>query len=143
MRYSIGQVAKKLGLTTHTIRYYDKEGLLPFVRKGSSGARVFGEDDVDWLIIVECLKGTGMPLKEIRTYIQLCQQGDTTLQKRLEMFKKQKEEIEKQMRTLKQYMEKIDFKIAYYGDAVEHGTDDIYIRNKWLAKERERLFGHK
>ncbi len=143
MRYSIGQVAKKLGLTTHTIRYYDKEGLLPFVRKGSSGARVFEEDDVDWLIIVECLKGTGMPLKEIRTYIQLCQQGDATLQKRFEMFKKQKEKIEKQMNTLKQYMEKIDFKIAYYGDAIKHGTDDIYIRNTWLATERERLFGHK
>ena len=132
--YSIGQVSKMFDLPIPTLRYYDKEGLLPFVRKGSSGARVFEEDDVDWLIIVECLKGTGMPLKEIRTYIQLCQQGDTTLQKRLEMFKKQKEEF---------ILQKIDFKIAYYGDAVEHGTDDIYIRNKWLAKERERLFGHK
>lgn len=143
MRYSIGQVAKKLGLTTHTIRYYDKEGLLPFVRKGSSGARVFEEDDVDWLIIVECLKATGMPLKEIRKYILLCQQGDETLQMRFEMFKKQKIEIEKQMNTLKQYMEKIDFKIAYYDDAVKHGTDNIYVRNQWLANERERLFGHK
>ena len=63
MRYSIGQVAKKLGLTAHTLRYYDKEGLLPFVRKGSSGARVFEDEDVDWLIIIECLKGTGMQLK--------------------------------------------------------------------------------
>ncbi len=143
MRYSIGQVAKKLGLTTHTIRYYDKEGLLPFIRKGSSGARVFEEDDVDWLIIVECLKGTGMPLKEIKKYIQLCQQGDETLQTRFEMFQKQKVKIEEQMSTLQKYMEKINFKIAYYGDAVKHGTDDIYTRNKWLAAERERLFGHK
>lgn len=66
MRYSIGQVAKKLGLTAHTLRYYDKEGLLPFVRKGSSGARVFEDEDVDWLIIIECLKGTGMQLKDIK-----------------------------------------------------------------------------
>lgn len=143
MRYSIGQVAKKLGLTTHTIRYYDKEGLLPFVRKGSSGARVFLDEDVDWLLIVECLKGTGMPLKEIKKYIQLCQQGDQTLQTRLEMFKKQKIKIEEQMATLNHYMEKINFKIAYYDDAVKHGSDDIYNRNKWLAKERERIFGHK
>ncbi len=143
MRYSIGQVAKKLGLTTHTIRYYDKEGLLPFVRKGSSGARVFLDEDVDWLLIVECLKGTGMPLKEIKKYIQLCQQGDQTLQTRLEMFKKQKVKIEEQMVILNQYMEKINFKIAYYDDAVKHGSDNIYTRNKWLAKERERVFGHK
>ena len=108
MRYSIGQVAKKLGLTAHTLRYYDKEGLLPFVRKGSSGARVFEDEDVDWLIIIECLKGTGMQLKDI-----------------------------------KKYMEKIDFKIAYYTEAVANGSVDIYKRNKCLAAARERLFGHK
>ena len=82
MRYSIGQVAKKLGLTAHTLRYYDKEGLLPFVRKGSSGARVFEDEDVDWLIIIECLKGTGMQLKDIKKYMDLCQQGDATVGER-------------------------------------------------------------
>ena len=91
MRYSIGQVAKKLGLTAHTLRYYDKEGLLPFVRKGSSGARVFEDEDVDWLIIIECLKGTGMQLKDIKKYMDLCQQGDATVGERLELFKRQKE----------------------------------------------------
>lgn len=90
MRYSIGQVAKKLGLTAHTLRYYDKEGLLPFVRKGSSGARVFEDEDVDWLIIIECLKGTGMQLKDIKKYMDLCQQGDATVGERLELFKRQK-----------------------------------------------------
>ena len=83
------QVAKKLGLTAHTLRYYDKEGLLPFVRKGSSGARVFEDEDVDWLIIIECLKGTGMQLKDIKKYMDLCQQGDATVGERLELFKRQ------------------------------------------------------
>ena len=94
MRYSIGQVAKKLGLTAHTLRYYDKEGLLPFVRKGSSGARVFEDEDVDWLIIIECLKGTGMQLKDIKKYMDLCQQGDATVGERLGLFKRQKEKLE-------------------------------------------------
>ena len=134
MRYSIGQVAKKLGLTAHTLRYYDKEGLLPFVRKGSSGARVFEDEDVDWLIIIECLKGTGM---------DLCQQGDATVGERLELFRRQKEKLEQQMAVFRQYMEKIDFKIAYYTEAVANGSVDIYKRNKCLAAERERLFGHK
>jgi len=57
MGYSIGQVAKKTGLTTHTLRYYEKEGLLPFIKKSGSGLRVFSETDLDWLALIECLKG--------------------------------------------------------------------------------------
>ena len=64
MRYSIGQVAQKMGLTAHTLRYYDKEGLLPFVKKNSSGLRMFSDEDIDWLVVIECLKGTGMQLKD-------------------------------------------------------------------------------
>lgn len=143
MRYTIGQVAKKLGLTTHTLRYYDKEGLLPFVKKGSSGARVFGDDDIDWLLILECLKETGMQLKDIKRYMDLCQAGDSTLQERLEMFKLQKVKIEARMRQFNQYMEKIDFKIAYYKEAVKNGSVNIYERNKCLADAKKRLFGHK
>ncbi len=142
MRYSIGKVAKKLGLTAHTLRYYDKEGLLPFVKKGSSGARVFEDEDVDWLIILECLKGTGMQLKDIKTYMDLCQLGDETLEQRLALFKKQKVKLEEQQNRLLRYQEKIDFKIAYYEAAVKHGSVDVYEHNKCLAQERKRIFGH-
>lgn len=143
MRYTIGQVAKKLGWTAHTLRYYDKEGLLPFVKKGSSGARIFEEDDIDWLLILECLKATGMQLKDIKKYMDLCLVGDATLQERLNMFKKQRIKIEEQMLQLNQYMEKIDFKIAYYTEAVKNGSTDIYEKNKCLAEAKKRIFGHK
>ena len=133
MKYKIGQIAEKLGLTAHTLRFYDKEGLLPFVKKNSAGFRVFDENDVDWLIVIECLKATGMPLKNIKKYIDLCQVGDETLKVRLEMFQEQKKQIEKQMIELQQYMEKINFKIAYYTEAVKYGSSDVYERNKWLA----------
>lgn len=143
MRYTIGQVAKKLGLTAHTLRYYDKEGLLPFVKKGSSGARIFEDDDIDWLLILDCLKRTGMQLKDIKRYMDLCQAGDSTLQQRLEMFQSQKIKIEEQMKQLNQYMEKIDFKIAYYQEAVKNGSINIYERNQCLADAKKRIFGHK
>lgn len=143
MRYTIGQVAKKLGLTAHTLRYYDKEGLLPFVKKGSSGARIFEDEDIDWLLILECLKATGMHLKDIRKYMDLCQAGDSTLQERLKMFECQKLKIKEQMQQLDKYMEKVDFKIAYYKEAVKNGSVDIYKRSSFLAQERERIFGHK
>ena len=89
--YSIGEVAKLMGLTTHTLRFYDKEGLLPNVRKNSAGLRRFTEEDINWLLILDCLKSTGLPLKEIRYYIELAQQGSKTLSERREMFIRQKE----------------------------------------------------
>ena len=143
MRYTIGQVAKKLGLTAHTLRYYDKEGLLPSVKKGSSGARIFNDEDIDWLIIVECLKGTGMQLKDIKKYIDLCQKGDSTLATRLELFKQQKRQLEEKLTQFQQYMENINYKIAYYTEAVAKGSIDVCKQNKCLAAEKERLFGHK
>lgn len=77
MYYSIGQVAAKTGLTVHTLRYYEKEGLLPFVRKSSSGLRMFSDNDLGWLSIIECLKETGMPLKGIKQYIDWFREGDS------------------------------------------------------------------
>ena len=100
MGYSIGQAAKKMGLTTHTLRYYDKEGLLPFVKKSGSGLRVFSDEDMEWLVVIECLKGTGMSLKNIKQYIDWCLEGDATIDKRLEMFKRQKNKLEEQMAEL-------------------------------------------
>lgn len=141
MTYSIGQVAKRLGLTTHTLRYYDKEGLLPSVHKSSSGLRVFTEKDLEWLIIVECLKGCGMHLKDIKHYIDMCMQGDSTIAERLAMFKKQKEHLALQMEQLQAHMEKIDYKIAYYTEAAKRGSIDAVQYNKCLVKEKERIFG--
>lgn len=140
MRYSIGQVAQKMGLTAHTLRYYDKEGLLPFVKKNSSGLRMFSDEDIDWLVVIECLKGTGMQLKDIKQYIDWCQEGDATIGRRLEMFKRQKAKLEEQQRQLQQYMEKINYKIAYYTEAAAKGSVDQAQKNKNLAAERERIF---
>ena len=140
MRYSIGQGAKKMGLTAHTLRYYDKEGLLPFVKKNSSGLRMFSDEDIDWLVVIECLKGTGMQLKDIKQYIDWCQEGDATIGRRLEMFKRQKAKLEEQLRQLQQYMEKINYKIAYYTEAAAKGSVDQAQKNKNLAAERERIF---
>ena len=66
MGYSIGQVSKKTGLGVHTLRYYEKEGLLPFVSKTSSGLRTYSDNDLGWIKMIECLKATGMPLTGIK-----------------------------------------------------------------------------
>lgn len=129
MGYSIGQVAKKTGLTAHTLRYYQKEGLLPFLQKSSSGLRVFSDNDLGWLGLIECLKETGMPLKDIRQYIDWYLEGDSTLSLRLDMFKNQKNRVEEQIRQFQKHLEKIEYKIALYEEAVKEGSLDKAVAN--------------
>ena len=82
MTYSIGEVAEKMHLTPYTLRYYDKEGLMPFVERTAGGTRVFSDSDLETLRVIECLKATGMPIRDIKTFIDWCADGDASLEKR-------------------------------------------------------------
>ncbi|MFD0825998.1 MerR family transcriptional regulator [Neobacillus sp. M.A.Huq-85] len=128
--YSISEVAKELNLTVYTLRYYDKEGLMPFVERTASGTRLFKESDISALKVIECLKSTGMPIKEIKNFIDWCSEGDSTLQQRYEMFLERKANVEAQMEELKKTMEVIEHKCLYYRTALDAGTEDIHKNDK-------------
>ena len=128
--YSISEVAKELNLTTYTLRYYDKEGLMPFVERTPNGTRLFKESDIDALKIIECLKATGMPIKEIKDFIDWCSDGDSTLHQRYDMFMERKANVEAQMEGLKKTMEVIEHKCWYYKTALDAGTEDIHKNDK-------------
>lgn len=127
--YSIGEVAKELNLTPYTLRYYDKEGLMPFVERTSNGTRLFKESDMDALKIIECLKLTGMPIKEIKNFIDWCSDGDSSLQQRYDMFLERKAAVEAQMKDLERTIEVIEHKCLYYKTALDAGTEDIHKNN--------------
>lgn len=126
MTYRIGEVAERLGLSVPTLRYYDKEGLLPFVDRTKSGIRVFKDSDFKWLHIIECLKKTGMPLKEIKVYIDRCIEGDSCIQERYDIIKEQRENIKRQIQELKEALDTINYKYWYYETALEAGTTSIH-----------------
>lgn len=128
--YSISQVANELQLTVYTLRYYDKEGLMPFVERTSSGTRVFKDSDIEALKIIECLKSTGMPIKEIKNFIDWCSEGDSTLQQRYDMFMERKANVEAQMEELKKTMKLIEYKCSYYRTALTAGTEDVHKEKK-------------
>lgn len=128
--YSISEVAKELNLTIYTLRYYDKEGLMPFVERAQNGTRLFKESDISALKLIECLKSTGMPIKEIKTFIDWCSEGDSTLQQRYDMFLERKASVEAQMAELNKTMEVIEHKCLYYQTALEAGTEEIHKNNK-------------
>ena len=125
MTYTVGQMAKMLGLAGSTLRYYDKEGLLPFVERSSGGIRMFREKDYEWLQIIECLKKAGMSIKDIKKYMVLLQQGDSTIQERLELFQHQRTVLLEQMVSLQQTLNTLDYKCWYYETALKAGTTDI------------------
>jgi DNA-binding transcriptional MerR regulator len=128
--YSISEVANELNLTVYTLRYYDKEGLMPFVERTASGTRLFKESDIGALKVIECLKATGMPIKGIKNFIDWCSDGDSTLQQRYDMFVERKAIVEAQMEELKKTMELIEHKCLYYKTALDAGTEDIHKNNK-------------
>lgn len=97
MMYTVGEMAKLLNIAPSTLRYYDREGLLPFVERSPGGIRVFTEKDMGWLKIISCLKSAGMSLKDIRRYMEMAMQGRETIDDRLKMFLDQRERILQQM----------------------------------------------
>ncbi|GAA0341500.1 MerR family transcriptional regulator [Oceanobacillus oncorhynchi subsp. oncorhynchi] len=128
--YSISEAAKELNLTVYTLRYYDKEGLMPFVERTASGTRVFKESDIQTLNVIECLKNTGMPIKEIKTFIDWISEGDSTLQQRYDMFIEREATVEAQLEKMNKTMEVIKHKRWYYKTALEAGTEAIHKKDE-------------
>ena len=122
MAYTVGEMAKRLGVPASTLRYYDKEGLLPQVERSPGGIRVFQESDYEWLRMIGCMKKAGMSIRDIRHYIQLSAQGDDTIGDRLEMFRNQREVLRRRIEEMQHTLETAEYKCWFYETAREAGT---------------------
>lgn len=123
MVYSIGEVANMTGITISTLRYYDREGMFPNMSRSNGGIRVFTELEIDTLQVIECLKISGMSIKEIKEFLSWCQEGDSSLEKRQVMFKQRYEEVQKQMESLQKTLNRLKYKCWYYDIAINAGTE--------------------
>jgi MerR family transcriptional regulator, aldehyde-responsive regulator len=123
MAYTIKEVSSKVNLSAYTLRYYEKEGLLPYVRRNKQGNRLFGDEDLEWISLICCLRDTGMPVAEIKRYVDLCMKGDETIQTRRQIIQNQKFFIEKQIEEMKVHLEKVNNKLKYY-DSLMNRDDE-------------------
>ena len=121
MTYSIGEISQRLDIAPSALRYYEKEGLLPFVERSDSGIRQFTDIDLEWLIIIDSLKRTGMPLKEIKDFVKMFEERDTTIARRLEIVRRHREVIQQQVAKLNEIILVLDFKEQYYQQALDEG----------------------
>lgn len=125
MSYSISEIAEMMNVAPSTIRYYDKIGLLPNIKR-KNGIRVFEDEDFEWLRVLNCLKNTNMPLAKIKEYGELVKYGDSSLAERYELIKEQKEKILNEIAKLDYYLKEIEYKEWYYKTAIEAGTESIH-----------------
>ena len=146
--YTIGQVSKMFGLPVSTLRYYDKEGLFPDMER-SNGIRRFGQRELEALRVIECLKKSGMEIKDIRQFMEWCAQGSSTYPQRRAMFIRQKESVEAEIARMNRVLDMLNFKCWYYEQAIKDGNEQRLsamtpedmpeeIRQAWLrAHEQE------
>ena len=114
--YSIREVCQKTGLTAHTLRYYEKEGLLTGVERTQGGFRQYSDEDLEWLGLICCLKNTGMPLQEIARFVRMAHEGDATLKDRVELLKDHREKIVDRMAEMQRYLDKITWKVNFFSE---------------------------
>ena len=123
--YTIKEVAKKVGESEHTIRYYAKEGLFPFLTRDKNNVRLFTEADLEGVRIVMCLRDGNMPIREIRHYMELCKQGNSTLEERLEIIRTQKARASDELNALRERIAHPERKEEIYLAAINGAREDI------------------
>ena len=121
--FTIGQVAEMFRIPISTLRYYDKEGLFPGLER-TSGIRQFGETELESLRVIECLKQSGLEIKDIKRFMQWCCEGSKTYPQRKAMFQQQRQVVEHQIRRLEKTLAMIDFKYWYYEQAIQDGNEE-------------------
>ncbi len=121
--YTIGQVSEMFGIPVSTLRYYDKQGLFPHMER-TSGIRRFGEDEIEALKLIECLKRSGLEIREICQFMEWVAEGPSTYAQRKELIERTRERVEQEQESLQRALDMLTFKTWYYEQAIADGNED-------------------
>ena len=111
---TIAEAAEHAGISAHTIRYYERAGLLAPIERTDSGHRRFAAEDIEWIVVITKLRATGMPIRRIREYAELVREGDGNELERLALLESHREEVLRRLDEVQQNLELVDYKIALY-----------------------------
>ena len=125
MPYTIKDMSELTGLPASTLRYYDKQGLLPNLKRDGNNVRTFTEDDYRSLKLINCLKRSGLSIKDIKSFIDMAGRGDEALGERLKIFHRRREVLRGELETLKEVLSIIEYKCWYYETACKAGTEEV------------------
>jgi DNA-binding transcriptional MerR regulator len=123
---SIAEVAAVTGLTADTLRYYEKDGLMVSpVARSTSGHRQYSEGDVGWIVMVTCLRSTGMPIRDVRRYADLVRRGTGTEAERLELLRSHRQSVLTQVAEAQKHLERIERKVANYEEKLAEQAEAL------------------
>lgn len=112
--YTVKEASEKVGISSHTLRYYDKMKLFPLVKRNAANVRLFSEADLEWIRIVECLRRTDMPIHEVQHYVNLCLKGNSTIDERVKIIQKHEALLKQEIEQMQYNLQLLQFKISYY-----------------------------
>lgn len=118
---TIREVSEKYGISQDTLRYYERIGMIPEATRTASGIRNYQPEDLGWVELAICMRGAGLPVEALIEYVKLCQKGDATIPARLQLLQEQKVHLKEQKQQLEAAMDKLDYKISRYEEAVKTG----------------------
>lgn len=124
--YTIKEVAQKMDVSEHTLRFWAKSGFFPFVKRNENNIRLFSDNDLGWVKIVKCLRSVGTENKAIKKYIDLCIIGDSTIQERYDIIRSTKKKALQQMKELRQQLDLLDYKEKFYQNLIQNNLEDVW-----------------
>ncbi len=124
--YTIKEVADKIDVSEHTLRFWAKSGFFPFIKRNENNIRLFSDTDLEWVKIVKCLRAVGTENKAIKKYIDLCIIGDSTIKERYEIICATKQKALQQMQNLKQQLDLLDYKEQFYQNLIKNDLEDTW-----------------
>ncbi len=133
--YTIKEVAEKMDISEHTLRFWAKSGFFPFLTRNDNNVRMFSENDLNWVRIVKCLRSVGTQTKDVKRYIDLCIIGDSTIKERYQIILDTKAKALEQMDELKKQLELLDYKENFYKNLIKNHLEDVW--NPMYQKKEE------
>lgn len=124
--YTIKEVAEKMDISEHTLRFWAKSGFFPFVKRNQNNIRQFSDNDLEWVKIVKCLRSVGTENKAIKKYIDLCIVGDSTIEERYKIILGTKEKALMQMDELKKQLAILEYKENFYKNLIKNNLKDTW-----------------
>ena len=119
---TIKEVCEKYGITPDTLRYYERVGVIPTVARTKGGIRDYSDEDISWVENAICMRSAGLPVEMLIEYVRLFREGDSTFQERRDLLTKAREEIAAQLARYQATIDKLNYKISRYDEAIRTGV---------------------
>ena len=117
--FTVQEAAEATGLSAHTLRYYERIGLIHPIGREANSRRCYTIDDLGWIDFLTKLRATGMPIRDMQRYAELQRQGKETLPERVEMLKRLRNRVEDRIDELQEHLKLVQYKIEIYGQIIE------------------------